>query len=192
MIRRFVRDERGATIIEFAMVAPVMLTLILGLAELMFTIYAQSILDGAIQKAGRDSAIQGGADRAGEIDARVQDQIRPILKDATFATTRRSYNNFSSVKPERFTDGNGNGRRDAGECFDDINGNGHWDVDPGFANQGGASDVTKYTVEVTYQRLFPVAKLLGWGSTVKMTGETLFKNQPYARQASQTVASVCT
>ena len=192
MIRRLARDERGATIIEFALVAPVMLLLIMGLGELMFTIYAQSILDGAIQKAGRDSAIQGGGDRAGAIDTRVMDQMREIMRDATYTSTRRSYNNFSSVKPERFTDGNGNSRRDPGECFDDINGNRQWDVDPGFASQGGASDVTRYTIVVTYTRPFPVTTLLGWSSKATLTGQTLFKNQPYATQSSQTVTSVCT
>ncbi len=192
MIRRLGRDERGATIIEFALVAPVLLMLIMGLGELMFTIYAQSILDGAVQKAGRDSAIQGGADRAAEIDARVMQQMRTVMKAATFTSTRRSYNNFSSVKPERFTDGNANSRRDPGECFDDINGNGQWDVDPGFNSQGGASDVTRYSITVTYDRPFPVAQLMGWGSSAKISGQTLFKNQPYARQASQTVTSVCT
>lgn len=186
-LRRLRRDARGVTVIEFAIVAPVMVLLIMGLGELMYTVYAKSILDGAIQKAARDSAIQGGGDRANDIDARVMEQVHAMAPNATHISSRLSYNNFSSVKPERFTDGNDNDRYDAGECFDDINGNSQWDADPGMANQGGASDVTKYRITVTYPRPFPVAGLMGWDDTNTITSETLLKNQPWATQSRQIV-----
>jgi Flp pilus assembly protein TadG len=186
---RLRRDLRGVTVIEFAIVAPVMLLLIMGLGELMYTVYAKAILDGAIQKAARDSAIQGGGDRANDIDALVMQQVRAMAPNATHTSSRLSYNNFTSIKPERFTDSNSNNRYDAGECFDDINGNGTWDADPGMANQGGASDVTKYRITVTYPRPFPVAGLMGWADTNTITSETLLKNQPWATQSRQVVVS---
>ena len=40
-------DERGATIVEFAIVAPVFLTLLLGIFDFGHAIYAQSVLQGA-------------------------------------------------------------------------------------------------------------------------------------------------
>lgn len=191
-LRRLRRDRRGVTVIEFALVAPVMLLLIMGLGELMYTIYAKSILDGAIQKAARDSAIQGGGDLAGDIDARVMAQVHTMAPNATFISTRRSYNNFSSIKPERFTDSNKNNRYDAGECFDDINGNRQWDADPGMASQGGASDVTRYRIEITYPRPFPVAGLMGWSNKNTIASETLLKNQPWATQSRQVVEAMGT
>ena len=186
------RDSRGVTVVEFAMVAPVMILLIMGLGELMYTIYAQSVLSGAVQKAARDSAIQGGSDRVLDIDSRVMEQVHTVAPLATHVSSRASYHNFASVRPERFTDGNNNGVRDAGECFDDINNNGRWDIDPGIANQGGASDVTRYRIRVTYPRPFPMAQMLGWEKNATMTAETLIKNQPYATQAAQVVRTICT
>lgn len=186
------RDSRGVTVVEFAMVAPVMILLIMGLGELMYTIYAQSVLSGAVQKAARDSAIQGGSDRVLDIDSRVMEQVHAVAPLATHVSSRASYHNFASVRPERFTDGNNNGVRDAGECFDDINNNGRWDIDPGIANQGGASDVTRYRIRVTYPRPFPMAQMLGWEKNATMTAETLIKNQPYATQAAQVVRTICT
>jgi len=96
------------------------------------------------------------------------------------------------VAPEPFTDSNGNGVRDPGECFTDENGNGSWDQDPGAAGQGGASAVTVYTMTATYPRLFPVAGLLGWPKTQTISATTLLKNQPYATQTTTANVTVCT
>ena len=68
-LRRLGRDRRGVTAIEFAFVAPVMCLLLLGLCDLTYQSYVQSIVTGALQKAGRDSTIQGAASRGAAIDA---------------------------------------------------------------------------------------------------------------------------
>jgi hypothetical protein len=185
-------DKRGNTIIEFAIVAPVMMMLIMGLGDLLHQIYAQSILDGAIQKAARDSAIQGGANQTSTIDARVVSSVGDIVPGYTYTSSRKFYTSFALVKPETFNDADGDGVRDPGECFDDVNGNGVWDADPGRTGQGGANDVTKYAIAITYPRLFPVAQLLGFSATQTIRAQTLLKNQPYATQTVPTVPSICT
>lgn len=190
--RRLAGDRRGATIIEFAMILPVMVGLIMGLSELMYQVYVQSILDGAIQKAGRDSAIQGGADNADALDLSVMAMVRTVAGAATYTSSRKTYSSFASMKPEPFTDTNKNGVRDAKECFDDINGNGVYDTDPGLNGQGGANDVTLYTIKVTYPHLFPVMGLFGASATQTLTARTLLKNQPYASQNVVTVKNLCT
>lgn len=181
-LRRLAADRRGATIIEFAIVAPVMVLLILGLGDLMYQIYAQSLLDGAVQKAARDSALEGGSDQASTFDDRVLSMVKLIAPNATYASQRKSYSTFSSVKPEDFTDKNKNGVCDNGESFTDINGNKTWDLDPGIGSQGGADDVVKYTMNITYPRLFPMGKLLGWSDKVTISSSTYLKNQPYDTQ----------
>jgi hypothetical protein len=195
-------DRRGNTISEFAMVLPVMLTLIMGMGDLAYQVYVQAILDGEVQKAGRDSAIQGGAQQADTIDARVISMVGKIVKGAvkdcsttpaapSWCAKRLSYGSFSIIKPEDFTDDNKNGIRDPGECFTDVNGNKSWDADPGITGQGGADDVTYYTVSVTFPRLFPVATLFGASNKVTITSRTLLKNQPYASQSVVAPASYC-
>ena len=186
-------DRRGATIIEFAIVAPVMLLLIMGLGDLLYQSYAQAILSGALQKAARDSGIEGGAANTAAIDAQVEAMVKDIAPRATFTTTRENYDTFTEVPPEPFTDTNGNGVRDPGECFTDENGNGIWDADLGTSGQGGASDVTLYTMTATYPHLFPVARLLGMSANATIKASTLLKNQPYATQSvtATTNKSVC-
>jgi hypothetical protein len=48
---------------------------------------------------------------------------------------------------------------------------------------GGADDIVYYKVVVTYQRLFPLSKLLGFSPTQTSSANTVLRNQPYAAQA---------
>lgn len=190
VLARLKADRRGAALVEFAIVAPVMMMLLLGLGDLLYQQYAQSILDGVVQKAGRDSTIE--ASNTATVDANVTNMVKTIAKNATFVMTRKSYDTFTAVAPEPFTDSNGNGVRNVGECYTDMNDNKRWDADPGVTGQGGASDVTLYTVTVTYPHIFPVMGLLGWPSTQTISAKTLLKNQPYAVQTMTTPATICT
>lgn len=193
LFRRLRTDARGVTVIEFALVTPVLAVLMLGMFDLMYQRYIQSVLDGALIKAGRDSAIESNAsEKAGDaMDATVQRLVRTVAVNAKFQSQRLSYASFGLVKPEPFTDRDGDGVRDPKECFDDINGNGVWDADPGVKSQGGANDVTKYTMWVTYPRLFAASAFFG-SATKTISSTTILKNQPYRVQQKTEVKSVCT
>ena len=182
LFRRLRRDARGVTMIEFAFVAPVMLLLLMGLCDMAYQCYVQAMLTGALQKAGRDSTIQGAGTKSSQIDATVMSWVRSVASQATYVSSRKSYGTFGSIKPEAFVDTNANGTCDANESFTDINGNNTWDRDPGIAGQGGANDVVLYKVTVTYPRLFPLAGLIGWPSTQQISASTILKNQPWAAQ----------
>ena len=190
VMARLRADRRGAALVEFALVAPVMMLLLMGLGDLLYQQYAQSILNGAVQKAARDSTLEGA--NTTTIDTGVSNMVKKIAANATFVMTRKSYDTFTQVAPEPFTDTNANGIRNAGECYSDTNGNNQWDADPGSSGNGGASDVTLYTVTVTYPHVFPVTRLLGWPSTQTISAKTLLKNQPYAVQSVATPATICT
>jgi Flp pilus assembly protein TadG len=181
MSRPLRSDERGATLVEFAILLPVLLGLLMGLMDLCYQAYVQAVLEGAVQKAARDSTIEA-ADTA-TIDNRVIAAVRQVAGKATVTPSRLFYSSFSVIKPEDFVDSNGNNKYDFGECFTDINGNGQWDMDPGRAGQGGASDVTVYKVTAAYTRIFPVARLIGLSNQVVLTAATRFKNQPYGTQS---------
>lgn len=191
-LNALLRDNRGAAIIEFAIVSPVFLIVIMGFGELSYQAYVRAVLTGAMQKAGRDSTIQGAGARSDELDQKVIAMVRTVAKNGTFSWTRKNYAQFGNIAPEAFIDANANGIRDPGECFSDINANGIWDADPGKSGQGGAGDVAVYSVTVTYPRLFPVGAWLGWSGNQSLTATTTLKNQPYASQATTAVAKICT
>jgi Flp pilus assembly protein TadG len=187
------RDRQGGALVEFAMVLPVLLSLAFGLCEATYQGYIQAVLTGSVQQAARASTIEGAT--TATIDASVLTAVRNINRQAAFASgypQRKSYASFGYISPESFTDSNGNGVRDAGECFTDVNGNNTWDADPGVSGNGSAGDSVVYVVSVTYPRLFPLAQWLGWGRTATITSSTVLKNQPWSGQTTATVATVCT
>ena len=99
---------------------------------------------------------------------------------------------FGTVAGEPFQDNNMNGIYDpAKECFTDTNNNKVWDADPSNKGQGGAGDVVVYRMDISYPRLFPVAKLMGMSPRAQLSATTILKNQPYKTQVSYTPVQIC-
>ena len=187
---RLRRDARGATAVEFALIAPALLMVLLGLMDLGYNIYTTTILEGAIQKAGRNSTIQGAT--SAEIDRSVRDAVGNIVSSGTVAIDRRAYVDFSDAgKPEDFTDANADGQCNDGEPFEDANDNGSWDEDRGSADMGGARDAVLYSVTVTYPRAFPLMGLLGFSETVTARSRTILRNQPFGQQDKVAAVGNC-
>jgi hypothetical protein len=192
-IRRIGQDRRGVSATEFGLIAPTFIMLLLGVFDMGYNVYASAILDGAVQKAGRDSALETGANAVATLDAKVKENLGPIGTGANFTYERRNYRDFAKVGlPEDFEDKNGNGVRDAGECFTDENANGTWDADLGKDGVGGARDVVLYTVRMNYQRKFPLYNFIGMSADATIASATVLRNQPYADQASETTQVICT
>ena len=120
---RLATDTRGATLIEFAFVAPVMFLLLMGLSDLAYQSYVQSILTGAMQKAGRDSTIQCAGLKTTALDNAVMSVLRSVVANPSYTSSRKNYSSFANIGPEPYQDNNNNGQYDAAsECFTDLNG----------------------------------------------------------------------
>ena len=192
-IRRATQDRRGVTAVEFGLIAPTFIMLLLGVFDMGYNVYARAILDGAVQKAGRDSALETGTSAVNTLDAKVKENLGPIGSGADFTYERRNYRDFAKVGlPEDFDDKNNNNARDTGECFTDENANGTWDADLGKDGVGGARDVVLYTVRMSYQRKFPLYAIIGMTGTATIASATVLRNQPYGEQASETTEVICT
>jgi Flp pilus assembly protein TadG len=185
------RDRAGISTVEFALLAPVMMVMLMGFFDLAQQAYIRSVLQGAMQQAGRNSTLETGASTTSAIDDYVKNQVKKVTgPNVTFTPVRKSYADFASVgKAENFVDKvPKNNKYDAGECFEDVNGNGVWDSDLGKSGQGGADDAVLYTMTVSYKHLFPVAKLLGWTANQSVTASTVLRNQPYGDQVAPVYA----
>lgn len=192
MIRDLLADKDGATAVEFALIMPVLFTLLFAGFELGFAQYMRAVLEGAMQQAGRAATLQSAQSSQTTIDDYVRARMQDVLPGASVTLTRKNYALFSDVnRPEDFTDLNLNGRRDAGECFTDLNGNGIWDADVGKSGNGGANDIVVYSAVVTYQTYMP-SKVFGMNPVTSISASTTLRNQPYGIQASRSVTQVCT
>lgn len=183
-LRRLRSDQRGATLVEFALILPALLVLVLGIFDLGYNVYTNEMLLGAIQRGARASTLEGAAANRAGIDDQVTAEVHTVAPNATLTFGRKSYASFSSVgRPEDFTDSNTNAVCDNGEPFEDANGNGTWDKDPGNTGFGGARDAVLYTVTVTYPRLVPVAAFIpGQNTDFTLKSSTVLRNQPYGVQ----------
>ncbi|WP_271077778.1 TadE/TadG family type IV pilus assembly protein [Aurantiacibacter sp. MUD61] len=173
-------DESGATIVEFAMIAPAFVLTIMALFEFSYNYYAETMIEGAVQKAARDSTIEAYANNPAALDTKVRGAVQNIVPSAIVTFTREGYRSYSDMnRPEAWTDTNGDGICADNEPFEDLNGNGVWDQIRTLKNTNGARDAVMYQVDATYDRAFPMPELLGWEQTVTVTARTVLRNQPF-------------
>ncbi|MBL45193.1 MAG: hypothetical protein CMN71_10885 [Sphingomonadaceae bacterium] len=200
VIRRLQRDQRGATIIEFAIISGPMLLLLMGGLELGYDSYVRSTMQGALNDAARTAAVEfpiinvPGSTVEEQVENLIEEQVHNVAPNARITVTQKSYFDFSSIgDPEKLmTDNNGNGQFDAvdGDCYEDANGNGSYDTDAGKTGNGGADDVVLYTAHVSAPRILPLDGFLpGVGPTIEYSLQTAVRNQPYDQQA--TAAVIC-
>jgi len=190
-------NDRGIAATEFALIAPIFALLMMGSADIAHTLYMQTVLQGTIQKAARDSSLESGTATATQtiIDGRIRAEVKKLntaLADSDIAITRRYYKTFSTAsaaQAETWTDTNSNSTCDNGEPYTDANNNNTWDRDGGNAGQGGARDITVYNVTVNYAHMFPLWKFIGASGTQTLKATTVLANQPYGAQTQYAAAT---
>lgn len=192
LIQRLRGDQQGVSAVEFALIAPVLLTMLMGLLDLSYNVYTAQMLQGAVENAARKSTIEAASANVAAIDGVITTAVKAIAPAATLNFSRKAYNSFGSVnRPEDYDDVNGDGTCNNGEPFEDANSNGNWDLDPGQAGFGGARDAVLYNVDITYPRAFPIFVFIpGQGPTFSMTAKVVLRNQPYGSQSSSGSAPV--
>ena len=201
MSRRFAArlhtNQSGTTIMEFAFVAPTLLLMLLAGFDFSYGQYVGSILQGEVQKSGRDAALEGSSGALAALDGRVRTRVNTLVENATYTITRKNVASFERAgQAEPFIDAvHGanplDGLCNQGEAYTDENNNGRFDLGPdaGSDGQGGARDITVYSVRVSYPRLFPLSGLLGVPTTVTQTATTVLRNQPFGQQATRTLGT---
>lgn len=187
--RRSLRsDQRGATLVEFAIIAPTLLLMIIGLLDLGHSIYYNSIIQGALQDAARLATV--GDKTQAQIDAFVATRVQGLSRNPTIVITKKSYTDYTGVKKAEkiVTDTapigvyNAKTATTPGDCHEDVVDNGIFDTDRGKSGLGGADDVIFYEVAVTYDRVLPMFGMLGYSNRPTIKVNTVLKNQPYAAQ----------
>ncbi|MEN2786576.1 TadE/TadG family type IV pilus assembly protein [Sphingomonas qilianensis] len=190
MMPRLSRDTRGASVVEFAIIVPVLIGLILAILEVGYQGYINAVVQGALSKAGRRVTV-GNMTQA-DVIALIKSEVRDVVPAQYVAISTRRYFNFSNVgKPEKITsDIDPKGTYNLGDCFEDANNNKIYDATPGDDGVGTADDIVYYTVRVVYPNLTPIGGLLSWSPTRTVSATTVLRNQPFTSRAEPT--TVCT
>ncbi|MBB3692901.1 TadE/TadG family type IV pilus assembly protein [Sphingomonas sp. BK580] len=182
------RDRRGATVIEFALILPAVLSAVCGTIELGHMLVARMVLDGAVIEAARIATASVDNSQAAR-DAVMRQSITAAMSGFPLATGQqmsidtRVFADFSTAYPEVYADANGNGRYDLGETFTDRNRNGKWDpATPITGTMGGAGDVLSITVRYPKKVLFGfLGTQWAMGSLVNLSATTVVRNEAVSR-----------
>ena len=195
-VRRLAGDRSGSAVVEFAIVAPVFLAMLMAVFDLGFLVYAKAVLQGAVEDGARSASLENTQWTA--IEDKVNGQVMSVIPvdnaetDISFSFDPSYYGNYADVAlPEDFTDSNANGVRDANECFVDRNGNRAYDTDVGLAGRGGAQDVVSIRAAVTYKRIFPLWSMIGQTQDYTISAQTYLRNQPFSAQAARVGVRIC-
>lgn len=177
------RDRRGNTLVEFAIVLPVLLVLICGTIDAGYVYMAQTSLSAAVAKAARESASTQEAtesDRNAAMEATILQAMGSyrLVPGHAMQISTKVYQNFGNTEPEPFTDVNGNGKYDPGEPFQDRNANGQWDASTPISDSGVGDEGQV----VSYSATYPLAHLFGFlswtGIGITLSANSVTRNEP--------------
>lgn len=188
-MRILARDESGAALPEFGLLAMPLLAMIMGAGELGYRSYVRAQLQSSLNDVSRTVVVENPAlSGTGTVEQKIESAMRarmnPLLQDGTWNFNIENYTNFNAIdKPEPLvTDKNGNGKYDAGDCWVDTKDNKVFDLDGGKTGIGGADDIVVYDVRLTTKNLFPVMGFFGAGANFQTQATTLVRTQPFAKQ----------
>jgi Flp pilus assembly protein TadG len=139
LLRRFARDERGVSAIEFALVGPVVFILILGTVEVALDMIVDASVQYAAQQASR-AGLTTVVPSSGTRDAEAQNIVYKILgpwknMGGTVDITTRSYSTYNDISAGNYQD-----------------------------TMGGFGDVVLYNISVTIPSFSGIPKLFGVNS----------------------------
>lgn len=89
-MRKRVRDERGASAVEFAFIAPLLILLVLGITEFGRAFQVQSTLSAAAREGVRTMALQNDQTAARAMTESVAKSLNPALTDGQITITPAS------------------------------------------------------------------------------------------------------
>jgi Flp pilus assembly protein TadG len=170
---RVLRDDRGSILIEFALVGPIFLMLMLGIIELGIMLFAQTVLDGAARSAARmirTGQVQANATPQTAFQTALCNGMRSLMPPPCSAVIYdvEVYPSFGAISPPRT---NGSGQ------FVDASGN------PITAQFVPGSNGSIVVVKAVYQRSFVsgyARQYLGYQSTngQVLSSTVVFQNEP--------------
>lgn len=202
-IRSLIRDRRGASILEFALIAPIFFLLIMGILEFGLFMFHKVVIESITMQVGREASLNtsagttcaGGNDRLTYIRCYVREKSAFLINgeqtQVTINTVAQGGTRVSDicldVDPPRSTP-------TCSGSYEDVNGNNVYDP-PAVNNSVGApGDLIEVRVSYPWQVLVPFMKYFIGSSqataegeapkrtgVVMITSSTVFRNEPAAQ-----------
>lgn len=146
--------ERGASVVEFALAAPVMLLAMLAVIEGALTLFVGAALESGVRSAARygmTGHVPAGTSRTAEIVESIRRRTLGLANATNTTVGLRVYKDFAALQ--------------AGGA--------------GSAGPGNAGEVVVYTASFTAPVWTPVAAFTGNGGRLRLSATTVVRNEPY-------------
>lgn len=182
-LRPSLRDESGIAALEFAMITPVLLLMLMGIIEFSMIMFTTAVMESATNitsRLGKTGYVAEGSTREQQILDSVAHRTAGLLDPEKITIDSKIYSDFSKIgQPEPCLDPTSSPcPGTSGVNFVDINGNGMWDADMGKAGLGEAGDVVVYTVSYPWPIMTPfIGSIIG--NPFTLTVRTVVRNEPY-------------
>lgn len=182
MLRRFRRDEKGATAVELALVLPVLFIILISMIDLSIAMFLNTVVEGSLKDASRiglTGVDTGEISHAESIVNIINGNSAGLINATAGDVSSLVYPSFAEIgMPEPYVDADGDGQYTAGESYTDVNGNGAWDEDMGEAGLGGPGEIVLYTLEYDWNllsgELLPILN-----GIIPMSATMVVRNEPF-------------
>jgi len=185
LFHKFSGNEKGATIVEYALILPVFLVLMLGSMEIGRILMVYSALEGAVTESTRISITGNIPDGYATTEDYIKDYIKHSLEnfgiDAGVNISMKVYDSFSDIgSAEPFTDENADLICNNGEFYTDVNANGAWDEDMGASGSGGEENIMVMEIDVALPYMMHgVIEAFSHEENINLSTSTAVRNEPY-------------
>jgi len=179
------RCTAASAAVEFALAAPILFLLIVGMFEIAMVMFISVTVEGGLREAARfgiTGAAPVGLTRQQQIMNILDAHTLGLIDIATATITFKAYDSFGDIgQPEPFNDiSPANGIYDLGEPFTDLNGNSQWDADRGVDGVGNAGEIVLYKINYDWLLFTPIiANMLTGGDALHMSASVAVRNEPF-------------
>jgi len=150
----YARTE-GASALEFALIAPVMMLMLMGSVEFSLIMYAQSVLSNAVyngSRMGKTGYATTGQTRLQSVVALVNQRAGGLFDTSKITITTQSYNQWSQISP-------GN---------------------PGSSDMGNSGQVVVYVFSYPWTIYTPIMQnFIGTNGVYTLTARLVVQNEPW-------------
>jgi hypothetical protein len=196
-LQRLLRDEGGASIVEFAIVAPIFFMLFLGIMEFGLFMFHKIAVEAITLQAARESSLgktMGGncastKTRVEYMECYVKDKSKSLVRGGATEVEINTLSKGGTVEPDICLDGdNYSSKPKTCDMYEDINGNGKYDGLAAANDLGEASTLVEVRVVYPWKALVTpyIGQYFGSDDTkggttgvALITASTIIRNEPF-------------
>jgi hypothetical protein len=196
LVRDLAADRRGVSVVEFAFVAPIFLTMLMAVFDFGFLIYAKAVLQGAVEDGARSASLENTEWTT--IKNRVNAQVRAVIPaenastDISFTFDPTYYGNYADVGPAR---GLHRLEQQRAARFDrvlrrpQLQPHLRYRRRPGRPRRRAGCRLDQCRGDL--QAHLPLWSMIGQSQDYTIAAQTYLRNQPFSAQAARVGVRIC-